>query len=148
MDEDLRRLAGIILRAPLSRRTVREFIYCGFGTVTGFFGFWITVVLLASGMIVSASIVGTVVGLMVIVLALRVTRRLGALHRRLVGWLLREGLLDQLDLLVFPVVLGTGKRLFSEPGSQVPLALTGSQAFSTGVVHLSYEPADGAAKTE
>ena len=46
-------------------------------------------VLLASGMIMSASIVGTVVGLMVIVLALRVTRRLGALHRRLVGWLLR-----------------------------------------------------------
>jgi signal transduction histidine kinase len=89
MEEDIRRLAGIILRAPLSRRTVREFIYCGFGTVTGFFGFWITVVLLASGMIVSASIVGTVVGLMVIVLALRVTRRLGALHRRLVGWLLR-----------------------------------------------------------
>ena len=66
----------------------------------------------------------------------------------LVGWLLREGLLDQLDLLVFPVVIGTGKRLFSEPGDQVPLALTGSQAFSTGVVHLSYEPADGAGKTE
>jgi dihydrofolate reductase len=59
----------------------------------------------------------------------------------LVGWLLGEGLLDQLDLLVFPVVLGTGKRLFSEPGNQIPLALTGSQAFSTGVVHLSYEPA-------
>ena len=59
----------------------------------------------------------------------------------LVGWLLREGLLDQLDLLVFPVVLGTGKRLFSEPGNEIPLALTGSQAFSTGVVHLSYEPA-------
>ena len=89
MEEDIRRLAGIILRAPLSRRTVREFVYCGFGTVTGFVGFWITVVLLASGMIVSASIVGTVVGLMVIVLALRVTRRLGALHRRLAGWLLR-----------------------------------------------------------
>ncbi|MGH3192237.1 MAG: sensor histidine kinase [Streptosporangiaceae bacterium] len=89
MDEDLRRLAGTILRAPLTRRTVREFVYCGFGTVTGFLGFWLTVVLLASGMIVSASIVGTVVGLMVIVLALRVTRRLGALHRRLAGWLLR-----------------------------------------------------------
>jgi dihydrofolate reductase len=65
----------------------------------------------------------------------------------LVGWLLREGLLDKLDLLVFPVVIGTGKRLFSEPGNQIPLALTGSQAFSTGVLHLSYEPADGAAKT-
>jgi dihydrofolate reductase len=59
----------------------------------------------------------------------------------LVSWLLRQGLLDQLDLLVFPVVLGTGKRLFSEPGGQVPLTLTGSRAFSPGVVHLSYSPA-------
>jgi dihydrofolate reductase len=60
----------------------------------------------------------------------------------LVSWLLRHGLLDQLDLLVFPVVVGEGKRLFSEPGSQLPLTLTGSEAFSTGVVHLSYEPAN------
>ena len=59
----------------------------------------------------------------------------------LVSWLLRQGLLDRLDLLVFPVVLGHGKRLFSEPGEPVPLTLTGSAAFSTGVVHLSYEPA-------
>ena len=59
----------------------------------------------------------------------------------LVSWLLRHGLLDRLDLLVFPVVLGTGKRLFSEPDGQLALALTGSEAFSTGVVHLSYEPA-------
>ena len=59
----------------------------------------------------------------------------------LVGWLLRHGLLDRLDLLVFPVVLGTGKRLFSEPDGELALALTGSEAFSTGVVHLSYEPA-------
>jgi dihydrofolate reductase len=59
----------------------------------------------------------------------------------LVSWLLRQGLLDRLDLLVFPVVLGRGKRLLSEPGEPVPLTLTGSQAFSTGVVHLTYEPA-------
>ena len=59
----------------------------------------------------------------------------------LVSWLLRHGLLDRLDLLVFPVVLGSGKRLFSEPDGQVPLALTSSEAFSTGVVHLTYEPA-------
>ena len=56
----------------------------------------------------------------------------------LVGWLLRHGLLDRLDLLVFPVVLGSGKRLFSEPGGPVPLSLTGSESFGTGVVHLTY----------
>jgi dihydrofolate reductase len=59
----------------------------------------------------------------------------------LVSWLLRHGLLDRLDLLVFPVVLGGGKRLFSELDGQVPLTLTGSEAFGTGVVHLAYEPA-------
>ncbi len=59
----------------------------------------------------------------------------------LVSWLLRHGLLDRLDLLLFPVVIGGGKRLFSEPDGQVLLTLTGSESFSTGVVHLSYEPA-------
>ncbi len=59
----------------------------------------------------------------------------------LVTWLLRHGLLDQLDLLVFPVVLGSGKRLFDEPDGQLPFTLTRSEAFSTGVVHLSYQPA-------
>jgi dihydrofolate reductase len=59
----------------------------------------------------------------------------------LVSWLLRQGLLDQLDLLVFPVVLGSGKRLFSEPDGQVPMSLAGSEAFGTGVVHLTYAPA-------
>ena len=43
-----------------------------------------------------------------------------------------------LDLLVFPVVLGGGKRLFSEPYGQVPLTLANSDAF---VAHLTYEPA-------
>jgi riboflavin biosynthesis pyrimidine reductase len=59
----------------------------------------------------------------------------------LVSWLLRQGLLDRLDLLVFPVVLGGGKGLFSGPGQQVPLTLTASEAFGTGVVHLTYSPA-------
>ena len=58
----------------------------------------------------------------------------------LVSWLLRYTLLDRLDLLVFPVMLGSGKRLFSEPDGPVPLTLTGSETFSTGVVHLTYTP--------
>lgn len=55
--------------------------------------------------------------------------------------LLREGLLDELHLLVHPIVVGNGKRLFDD-GPQVPLRLTGSQTFSTGVLHLTYERAD------
>jgi dihydrofolate reductase len=59
----------------------------------------------------------------------------------LVTWLLKHDLLDRLDLLVFPVVLGSGKRLFDEPDVQLPFTLAHSEAFSTGVVHLTYEPA-------
>jgi hypothetical protein len=48
--------------------------------------------------------------------------------------------LDQLDLLVFPVVLSAGKRLFSEPDGEVRLRLAGPETFGTGVVHLTYVP--------
>jgi dihydrofolate reductase len=56
----------------------------------------------------------------------------------LVSSLLREGLLDELHLFVFPVVLGSGKRLFGEPGDRLPLRLIDSATFETGVVHLTY----------
>ena len=59
----------------------------------------------------------------------------------LVGSLLREGLLDELHLLLHPVVVGTGKRLFDD-GPRVPLRLTDAQTFSTGVLHLTYERAE------
>lgn len=59
----------------------------------------------------------------------------------LVRWLLRQGLLDELDLLLFPVVLGRGKRLFDAEGGQTGLTLTRCAAFSTGVLHLTYQPA-------
>ena len=82
-DEEIRRLAGTVVRAPLTRRTRRELLYCGFGGLAGLAGFWITLVLLAFGLTVSASILGTVFGLLLLTVALRVSRRLAALHRRL-----------------------------------------------------------------
>lgn len=55
-------------------------------------------------------------------------------------FLLQEGLADGLNLLVYPVVLGTGKRLFGD--QEVPgLTLTESRTFSSGVVLLSYHAA-------
>jgi dihydrofolate reductase len=56
----------------------------------------------------------------------------------LVSWLLREGLLDELHLLVFPVVLGRGKRLFADPGGEVALTLAGAVTFQTGVLELTF----------
>jgi hypothetical protein len=47
------------------------------------------------------------------------------------------------SMLQFPVVVGPGKRLFEGEGGQAGLKLAGSQTFSTGVVHLIYQRADG-----
>jgi len=59
----------------------------------------------------------------------------------LVRSLLRDGLIDELRLMVHPVVVGSGKRLFEEGGDQIPLELVDSKTFSTGVVYLTYHPA-------
>ena len=83
MEEEIRRVAGIVLGAPLTRRTRRDLLYCGLGGLAGLAGFWLALVLLAVGFSVSASIIGTVIGLLVLTVALRVSRRLGSLHRRL-----------------------------------------------------------------
>jgi len=56
--------------------------------------------------------------------------------------LLAAGLLDELHLLVHPVAVGTGMRLFDESESSIPLRLASSAAFTTGVVHLIYAPAE------
>jgi dihydrofolate reductase len=58
-----------------------------------------------------------------------------------VRWLLREGLLDELNLLVHPIVVGEGMaRLFPADEPQAPLELLSSEAFETGVLHLVYAP--------
>jgi dihydrofolate reductase len=57
----------------------------------------------------------------------------------LVRSLVTSGLLDELHLMVCPIVLGSGKRLFSEDGGRVPMKLTTSETFPTGVVHLAYQ---------
>jgi len=59
----------------------------------------------------------------------------------LVRSLLRDNVLDELHLLVHPIVVGSGKRLFPDGGDQVALGLVDSQTFSTGVLHLTYAPA-------
>jgi dihydrofolate reductase len=57
----------------------------------------------------------------------------------LVQALMQHDLVDRYRLLVYPVVLGKGKRLFKE-GIPATLKLLGSQSFSSGVVALVYEP--------
>jgi dihydrofolate reductase len=59
----------------------------------------------------------------------------------LVRSLLRDGVLDELMLLVHPIVVGRGKKLFADMEAQVPLKLIDSKTFSTGVMALTYVPA-------
>ncbi|WP_181767086.1 dihydrofolate reductase family protein [Streptomyces albidus (ex Kaewkla and Franco 2022)] len=55
--------------------------------------------------------------------------------------LLDAGLLDELHLMVHPIAVRKGMRLFDE-GDSVPLRLISSEAFRTGVLNLVYAPAD------
>jgi dihydrofolate reductase len=57
--------------------------------------------------------------------------------------LLRFGLVDRLNLWLYPLVLGSGKRVFSEGTVPTALRLTESVSHSSGALHLSYET-DGA----
>jgi dihydrofolate reductase len=59
----------------------------------------------------------------------------------LVRWLLANGLLDQLNLMVHPIVVGKGQRLFEDTRTH-PLRLLSQETFSTGVLNLVYAPAD------
>jgi dihydrofolate reductase len=56
--------------------------------------------------------------------------------------LLAAGLLDQLDLLVHPIAVRKGLRLFDEGDTTLPLKLLTSETFKTGVLHLVYGPDD------
>jgi dihydrofolate reductase len=59
----------------------------------------------------------------------------------LVRSLLRDDLLDELRLMVHPVVVGSGKRLLEEGGAHKALKLVDSKTFGSGVVYLTYQPA-------
>jgi dihydrofolate reductase len=56
--------------------------------------------------------------------------------------LLDAGLLDELHLLVHPIAVRKGMRLFDEGESTIPLRLVSSQAFTTGVLYLIYARAE------
>jgi dihydrofolate reductase len=59
----------------------------------------------------------------------------------LVRSLLRDGLLDELRLLVHPVVVGSGKRLFEGMDEQMALTLVEAKTLDKGVLSLVYAPA-------
>jgi dihydrofolate reductase len=60
----------------------------------------------------------------------------------IVRQLLATGLLDELNLLVHPIAVRMGMRLFDEGETSIPLRLISSQTFETGVLNLVYAPAE------
>jgi dihydrofolate reductase len=66
---------------------------------------------------------------------------------QLVQMLVEHDLVDELRLMVFPVVLGSGKRLFGETSDKKRLRLADSKTVGDGVAILIYEPAGEEAKT-
>jgi dihydrofolate reductase len=65
---------------------------------------------------------------------------------KLVQTLIEHDLVDELRLMVFPVVLGTGKRLFGDTSDKKPLRLVNSKTVGDGIAILIYETVGEEAK--
>ncbi|HEY2277153.1 MAG TPA: dihydrofolate reductase family protein [Streptosporangiaceae bacterium] len=59
----------------------------------------------------------------------------------LIRWLLANGLVDEMTLLIIPVILGQGTRLFPDTGPDIALDLAESRADTNGVMIQVYRPA-------
>ena len=59
----------------------------------------------------------------------------------LVRWLLANGLVDQLDMLIYPVIIGQGTRLFPDSGTDIALDLVSSRTTSRGITIQTYRTA-------
>ena len=62
--------------------------------------------------------------------------------------LMQRGLVDEFQLVIHPLVLGSGRRLFEHDVPRTPLRLSKSVPTTTGVIIATYEPAERAAAVE
>ncbi|GAA1976925.1 dihydrofolate reductase family protein [Microbacterium pumilum] len=60
---------------------------------------------------------------------------------QLIRWLLERELVDEMTLIVCPVIVGAGTRLFPETGRDFALHLVESRRFATGILAQTYRPA-------
>ena len=62
----------------------------------------------------------------------------------LVRAMIRDGLVDEMHLFVFPLALRSGARLFDDGGAPTRFALAAAETYASGVAHLTYRPAGSA----
>ena len=60
---------------------------------------------------------------------------------QLIRWLLERELVDEMTLIVFPVIVGAGTRLFPDEGTDFALELLESRTFQTGIMAQTFRPA-------
>ena len=65
----------------------------------------------------------------------------------LIQSLMRRNLVDEYVLLIHPLVLGSGRRLFPDDGAFAALRLVGAKTTSNGIVIATYQPDESAART-
>jgi dihydrofolate reductase len=59
---------------------------------------------------------------------------------KLVNALMRDDLIDEYRLMIFPIIVGSGQRLFADGIDEMGLELVDSKTLATGVVYLTYQP--------
>jgi dihydrofolate reductase len=64
---------------------------------------------------------------------------------QLVQALIEHDLVDELRLMVYPIVLGSGKRLFADTSDKKPMRLSSAKPVGDGITILTYEPVGGPA---
>ncbi len=60
--------------------------------------------------------------------------------RQLVQTLIQHDLMDEYRLMVYPAILGSGKRLFQDAGHKIALRLVQAKPVGSGIVILTYQP--------
>ena len=145
-----RRVVREVARAPFTRRAWAELAYCLIGFPLGLLGFVVIVLSLALGTGLAATLVGTALGLLLLVGALATARGLGVVHRRLAHWLLGlrvpepaplrpgRGALGRLGARLRD---GTAWRAVGYVVAKVPVAILGGYAvafWGAGLINMTY----------
>lgn len=123
----IRRVTVLLLRAPFTRRAWRDVRFCATGAISGVAGFAVVVAMLVLALAFSASIVGAVIGLPLVVAAVAVARQLGGWRRRALRLATGEHVLAPEPPHPGSGVLGRLGQRLRDPGGWRAVGYTGAR---------------------